>query len=259
MKNPKLHPNLQATQAGFTIIESLLALMLVSILMVALSPVIVLSVATRVQARRVELATQAARTYIDGVRAQTILDPPISNLEFKDIAAPKATGTLKCDDNIDYTDYCQTPSGQTVANVDDVEKEVCEDAQCTTTKDEQITVTTLYCVDLDEEKGCSTDSTTDMIVQAVGYHKDESGDPQARYDRYNDTGYELGIRVYRASAFKESGNLEKSVGDKSQHKSQQAGAAAGVFESQLPLLEITTAISPRQPSLSDLRNLLDDS
>jgi type II secretory pathway pseudopilin PulG len=37
--------------------------------MVGIAPVLVLSVATRVQARRVELGTQAARTYIDGVRS----------------------------------------------------------------------------------------------------------------------------------------------------------------------------------------------
>lgn len=252
MKNPKLHPNPQPTQAGFTVIESLLALILVSILMVALSPVIVLSVATRVQARRVELATQAARTYIDGVRAQTILDPPISNQKFEEIDAPRATGSLNCADNIQFTDYCQTPSGQPLASVTG-QKEVCEDASCATTTNAQITVTTLYCVDMDEEQGCSADSTTDMVVQAVGYHPQASGNPQQSYDTYNGQGFELGIRVYRASAFGESGDLEKSKDD----ESSQAAAAVGTLgNAKAPLLEITTAVAPNQPSFSDLENLL---
>jgi prepilin-type N-terminal cleavage/methylation domain-containing protein len=63
------------TQSGFTIIECLLAIILVSILLTAIAPVIALSVATRVQARRVEQATQAAKSYIDGVRAGKITPP----------------------------------------------------------------------------------------------------------------------------------------------------------------------------------------
>jgi prepilin-type N-terminal cleavage/methylation domain-containing protein len=63
------------TQSGFTIIECLLGIILVSILLTAIAPVIALSVATRVQARRVEQATQAAKSYIDGVRAGKIPSP----------------------------------------------------------------------------------------------------------------------------------------------------------------------------------------
>ncbi|MEQ9370205.1 MAG: hormogonium polysaccharide secretion pseudopilin HpsB [Coleofasciculus chthonoplastes F3-SA18-01] len=255
MNKLKRHLHPQSTQAGFTIIESLMAMMVVSILMVALSPVVVLSVATRVQARRVELASQAARTYIDGVRAGVIPAPPLSQAEFNSIAAPRATGNLTCDPALGY--YCTVPSEQVgpVATT----RTVCTlnaNPQCSSTESQNITVTTLYCVDLDDKAGCRTDSTMDMIVQAVGYHPNATdSDPKVNYDNLAAQGYELGIRVYRASAFKESGDLEKSKGD----NSNQAGAAAGVFESQLPLLEITTAISPRQPSFRDLENLLDDS
>ncbi|MEM7726653.1 MAG: hormogonium polysaccharide secretion pseudopilin HpsB [Cyanobacteria bacterium P01_A01_bin.45] len=55
-------------ESGFTIIESLIAIIVVAILMTAIAPAIVLSTATRVQARRVEMATQAARSFIDGLR-----------------------------------------------------------------------------------------------------------------------------------------------------------------------------------------------
>ena len=58
----------QSGDSGYTIIESLVAMIVVSVLMIAIAPVMAYSVATRVQARRVELATQAARTYIDSLR-----------------------------------------------------------------------------------------------------------------------------------------------------------------------------------------------
>jgi prepilin-type N-terminal cleavage/methylation domain-containing protein len=58
----------KSQDAGYTIIESLVAMIVVSVLMIAIAPVMAYSVATRVQAKRMELATQAARTYIDALR-----------------------------------------------------------------------------------------------------------------------------------------------------------------------------------------------
>jgi prepilin-type N-terminal cleavage/methylation domain-containing protein len=62
----------QSRDGGYTIIESLVAMIVVSVLMIAIAPVMAFSVATRVQARRTELATQAARAYIDALRAGAI-------------------------------------------------------------------------------------------------------------------------------------------------------------------------------------------
>jgi prepilin-type N-terminal cleavage/methylation domain-containing protein len=62
----------ESRDGGYTIIESLVAMIVVSVLMIAIAPVMAFSVATRVQARRVELATQAARTYIDALRTGAI-------------------------------------------------------------------------------------------------------------------------------------------------------------------------------------------
>ncbi|MEP6490564.1 prepilin-type N-terminal cleavage/methylation domain-containing protein [Microcoleus vaginatus] len=73
MTEQKQHQNLsQAPDGGYTIIESLVAMIVVSVLMIAIAPVMAFSVATRVQARRTELATQAARTYIDALRTGAI-------------------------------------------------------------------------------------------------------------------------------------------------------------------------------------------
>jgi prepilin-type N-terminal cleavage/methylation domain-containing protein len=56
----------KSQEAGYTIIESLVAMIVVSVLMIAIAPVMAFSVATRVQAKRIEMATQAAKTYIEG-------------------------------------------------------------------------------------------------------------------------------------------------------------------------------------------------
>ena len=61
--------------AGFTIMESLIAMVVVSSLMLAISPVLILSASTRVQSRRVELSAQIARSFIDGVRSGRIKAP----------------------------------------------------------------------------------------------------------------------------------------------------------------------------------------
>lgn len=120
----------QARQSGFTIIESLVALAMIGILMAAIAPVLVLSTANRVQARRVELATQAARAYIDGVRSGTINHPPSITDNLEDYAAPTSSGSLNCTPN----SYCSS-------------------------------MPSLYCVDFDGS-GCSTSSLTDMVIQA---------------------------------------------------------------------------------------------
>ncbi|MEH1956697.1 MAG: hormogonium polysaccharide secretion pseudopilin HpsB [Nostoc sp.] len=68
----------QSSQSGFTIIESLVAILVVSVLLVAIAPVLVISTATRVQAKRIELATGAAKAFVDAIKSKTISDPTIT-------------------------------------------------------------------------------------------------------------------------------------------------------------------------------------
>lgn len=127
---------LQSGEQGFTIIESLMAIVVVGILLVGLAPVFSLSVATRVQSRRVELATQATRSYIDALRSGKIAEPPATDSSFTATSAPTATGTLTCTAN----SPCTVPVAPTG--------------------------TSLYCVDFDSSGTCEKNSVTDMIVQA---------------------------------------------------------------------------------------------
>ncbi|MEG5136193.1 MULTISPECIES: hormogonium polysaccharide secretion pseudopilin HpsB [unclassified Microcoleus] len=62
----------KSQEGGYTIIESLVAMIVVSVLMIAIAPVMAFSVATRVQAKRIEMATQAAKTYIEGLRSEAL-------------------------------------------------------------------------------------------------------------------------------------------------------------------------------------------
>lgn len=196
-------------QSGFTIIESLVAVIVVAILMTAISPVIVLSVATRVQARRIELATDAATAYIDGIKSKKI-DPPSSpitggNKSIKDYNPP-VVGTLTCRTNSASYPYCTRPA------------------------------TNLYCVDGDGG-GCTKDSSKDFVIQSFRYNKTSSD---------AEKGYQLGLRVYRADGFVNSGgNLKKAP-------SKQNTFTGGIGNRKTPLFEITTEISNDATSFSDL-------
>ena len=98
---------LKPQDSGYTIIESLVAMIVVSVLMIAIAPVMAFSVATRVQARRTELAAMAGRAYIDGLRSGSIKfnDPDVKGFPTKSSAtelanesAPGNKDTLYCID-----------------------------------------------------------------------------------------------------------------------------------------------------------------
>lgn len=93
----------QSPDGGYTIIESLVAMIVVSVLMIAIAPVMAFSVATRVQARRTELATQAGRAYIDALRTGAIKPsenwfPKRAPGELADAPVPASFGDTYCVD-----------------------------------------------------------------------------------------------------------------------------------------------------------------
>lgn len=203
----------QSSQAGFTIIESLLAIIIVTVLMVAIGPVVFISVAARVQARRVERATEAAKTYIDGVNSGSI--KPVLKFTtpatFFNAPAPSVG------------DLPRTPDWSSNSG--------------------------LYCVDLDQNANCSPNSPNDLVIQA--FRTGGGGTPitiedNGRKYSYRDDptrGYRLGVRVYRADAFR-GGTLEKK---------QQPALKGTLGARQYPLVTINTDIAPsgtNQNSLS---------
>jgi len=140
MTEQKQQQNLsQSRDGGYTIIESLVAMIVVSVLMIAIAPVMAFSVATRVQARRVELATQAARTYIDALRTGAIASPT---------PGPAGQGF---------------PIQVTTTNVSDAIAPSDPD-------------NTLYCIDMDGG-GCKPTSSRDFYVQGAWRNPSNPPDP----------------------------------------------------------------------------------
>ncbi|CAD5932500.1 hormogonium polysaccharide secretion pseudopilin HpsB [Planktothrix agardhii] len=150
------------SQEGYTILEGLMAVIVVSVMLLAIGPVIAFSVGTRVQAKRVELATQAGKSYIDWVKAA----PDANAIKER---APKQTATTTAPATGDLTSDCTS-----------------KDGYCTTTDKK------LYCVNLDETAGCQTNSPVDMVVQPLITNGDATN-PQK--------GYQMTVRVYRANSF----------------------------------------------------------
>ncbi|MBH8563847.1 type II secretion system protein [Nostoc sp. CENA67] len=213
----------QSHESGFTIIESLVALLVAAFLLSAITPVIVFSVATRVQAKRVETATNAAKSYIDGVRSGTIPTPPTTGessgtpIKINDYNAP-SLGTLTCNANA----YCSAPS------------------------------TDLYCIDIDGS-GCSNNSANDLIIQAFRYNKATTTTAGVTTNITDPAqGYKLGVRVYRADGFANNGgNLKKAP-------NKQTTFTAGVGDRKSPLVEITTEITNSSTTFNNFCERLKD-
>lgn len=221
MSRAKLPPNLpQSTESGFTIIECLLAIIIVTLLMTAIAPVLALSVATRVQSRRVELATNAARAYIDGLRSGTIPPPPIISTTTP-LAAP-TNPNLNCTKN---RNYCPPPPANTPLTTP--------------------TTTQLYCINFEADpsspdparKGCTNKSSRAMIVQAAAYIPRPAGvapDPTK--------GYQLRLRVYRAEAFTPGTTLLPGSVQNQPRVAASFTGGTGLGKNQLPLVQMSTEI-----------------
>ena len=108
----------KSQEAGYTIIESLVAMIVVSVLMIAIAPVMAFSVATCVQAKRIEMATQAAKTYIEALRSEALQQgikgfpaPSPTAHELENTPAPTDMTALYCIDK-DEVQGCQANSNQ---------------------------------------------------------------------------------------------------------------------------------------------------
>lgn len=206
-----------SSQAGFTLIESMVAMVLVSVLAVSISPMLGFWVATRVQARRVELGAIATRTYIEGVQSGAIEHPKIFTANPCSIAAVSGTGKLEC--NPEDNNYCTTPelgNGQGQ----------------------------LYCMNNDQAQGCQTDSTTDIVLHVGSFNPSAANEDDFTINA--NLGYQLGVRAYRADAFKLSEQLEKG-------KEQ---SSTGLGNPKMPLIEISTIISTQNTTYSNMQNLI---
>jgi len=119
----------------------------------------------------------------------------------------------------------------------------------------------LYCIDFDgvgnpnilnDPPKCQNTSTNDMVVQVFR-------------NKTSTTGYALGVRVYRANAFK-SGITFKASKDtytnntnKNFKQQQTFTGGTGLSKLQAPLVEMSTDITDTVPSYVDLCSRLQGS
>ncbi|MEH1780197.1 MAG: hormogonium polysaccharide secretion pseudopilin HpsB [Nostoc sp.] len=218
-KQQQIHPS---GESGFTIIESLVALLVVAILLTAIAPVIVLATATRVQSRRVELATQAAKTFIDGIRTGAITAP--STVITGALAASTSAAPRRVADVAGTPAVTGSP-GDYLIN--------------TTNMPVPTDATTLYCFQNGSisNPDCSSNTGNSFYIQASRIVVQSAG--------VND-GYRLGIRVYRADA---DFPLIASTVDT---KNTQTPFTGGLGSRKAPLIEITTDIANSTTSFQAL-------
>ncbi|WP_066425610.1 hormogonium polysaccharide secretion pseudopilin HpsB [Anabaena sp. 4-3] len=234
IKRMKQQQKTSCDDSGFTIVESLVAMIVVAILLTAIAPVLVLSTATRVQARRVELATQAARTFIDGVRAGTITTP-IDITPLLSASTASAPRRLKDVPGVAATETTPEIPGIT-GKPQDYLIDITKMPVPTT-----LTRTSLYCFNKNGSISNRSDPacTSDLFyIQA------------ARIVQSTDVndGYRLGIRVYRADV-----DFSKPLtASTTTTKNTQNPFTGGLGDRQSPLVEMTTDIGNMNTSFRAL-------
>jgi type II secretory pathway pseudopilin PulG len=164
---PMNQTSCQSTQSGFTLVEALIAVIISTVLLVAIAPLFVMSVSARVQARRIDLATQAARSYIDGLRANAI-DPPTNN-----------------DGKFDQPDDLGVPAPTAMTAAAGI--------------DQKIGLKPGNCLDKDLQSVDCTDPSNYLVIQA--FRDGPNALTPAAKTALAGKGYCLGVRVYRADAF----------------------------------------------------------
>ena len=223
-----------ASQSGFTIIESLVAIIVVTILMIGLAPVITLSVATRVQARRVEQATQAARSYLDGVRTGAIAFGPTDAGD-----AERTHGAITEDQASDSDDNLNQVAAPPKATPNCAANQYCSQP----TQNDAV----FYCVDGDEDDQCN--SFQDFIIQAFGKIPTQGGAPNRIYQSYK-----LGVRVYRADAF----TSDFTQGFEKDAPQSSFTGGIGLSPNQAPLVIMSTEVVVEEGNLPEYRDICDN-
>ncbi|MFB8791392.1 MAG: hormogonium polysaccharide secretion pseudopilin HpsB [Potamolinea sp.] len=233
----------KSTQPGFTLIECLLAIMIVAILLSAVAPVIVLSIATRLQARRVEQGTQAAKTYVDGVRAGKIPASAIVAVKMDEVTVVGGKNTF----DPKREDFAKTPTPSS----SEVDASNCVESSTYYPYCNSPT-STLYCVDLDGG-GCSNKSPRDLIVQSFRSQspaqktaEDAALNSDALEKTIKKNGFLLGVRVYRADSFSGGRTLLAGV------KDVTFTGGTGLKGEQAPLVETTTEINGKDTLYTNL-------
>jgi len=171
------------SESGFSILESLVAAAVVSILIVAIAPMVALSTSARVNARRIDQATQAARSYVDAVRGGVIDTTSFPAALIRNI--PNSQGQY-------VFDGIGAPINST---------SLTSSSACPAVTNTVLGSTTILgsCIDANGN-GFSVDDPQDLFVQPMRSGASDSATLKSQ-------GFWLAVRVYRASALSGSAAL----------------------------------------------------
>ena len=183
-KNYLMYCRSSSTQeSGFSLLESLVAVAVVSILIVSITPLVALSTSARVNARRVDQATQAARSYIDGVRGGVI-----DTSRFPNYLVPLPPPAQSQSQYLLNTDVLTSAQATELLSLD----------KPPTTPTEYLAQGIK--VDANGD-GFRSDDPQDLVIQPIRSGPRFSVEGASTSTELNQKGFWLAVRVYRASAF----------------------------------------------------------
>ncbi|MFN5398689.1 MAG: prepilin-type N-terminal cleavage/methylation domain-containing protein [Pseudanabaena sp.] len=211
-----------SSEAGFTLLESLVAAAVVGILIVSIAPMVALSTSARINARRIDQATQAARSYVDAVRGGVI-----DVTRFPDtmvVSTPNAQSQ--------YTFEGIVPPTATLLTLDSA-----------------TATTPVRGIRIDADgNGFNVDDPQDLVIQPM--RSGPLGSSATAATDLQRQGFWLAVRVYRADAFAGGNALRTGTEiECAQSKTPFASTASIVC----PLITIRSQILPSVNS-----NNLDD-
>jgi prepilin-type N-terminal cleavage/methylation domain-containing protein len=272
--------------SGFTLLESLVAIIIVSLLMTMMAPVLVFSVGTRVQAKRIEIATQVANAYVQGLKSRAIPAPNytvtvnnytldtttnvrtftdanrylIANVAAPSNTLPTCTRPTAATPPLVYPPPSTVPANQKTADGNyyllNDNGYYCTDPTASTST---ATTVSLYCIDSDGS-GCANTSNKDMIIQVVRTIYESTPGTTSTAVTDPTKGYIVGVRVYRADAFTTGSTLTRSLPCPTQatcpaNQVTQSTRTAGLGSRVAPLYETIAEIPPASTvNYTDLQN-----
>lgn len=175
-------------EAGFSILESLVAVAVVSILIVSIAPMVALSTSARINARRIDQATQAARSYVDAVRGGVIDTTNFPATLVKSL--PNAQGQYVFEDPVAANSIQppKTPTGTGTGAIFDPTK-ICNNSLAANVDAGKVAG---ICVDAGGG-GWSINDPQDLFIQPMRSGSSTSTELKSQ-------GFWLAVRVYRADA-----------------------------------------------------------
>ena len=215
---------LLSTQAGFSLLESLVAVLVVAILIAAIVPTMVVTAASRVQARRVDLATQAARSYVDGVRGNVIdiINPPptLSDFPFRSSSQYFNDAAAAAPSSSNVANLFKIPGVKIDANGD----------------------------------GFSFDDPLDLVIQPL---RTGSTDPSIASKQ----GFYMQVRVYRADAFASDTAIKPGIALQTGQDPATCSSGSRVFtgtagSQACPLVIMKVDVYPKESTFSDIKGRL---